>query len=202
MRKALEAIKSAESKGQARRIATQALAGVDSHEHGAAGVAVFQPRYLICIDPGVKSGIALYDYDESRIKHVTTKDFWGVLDYVCGDFPVSSCAVLIESSASDRFMWSAKGRGVNAAVGTARSVGENNREASLLQQRLSSLGYRCALIPPLNTKMTADEVRLVSGWQGKTSEHSRDAVMMVMAHTNRQLLLAKFEWEDDGKSRV
>lgn len=159
-------------------------------------------RYLICIDPGRQSGVALYDYDDARIKNVTTKDFWGVLDYVCGDFTPDSCAVLIESSSNQGKIWNPDGEGIKAVVGKARAVGQNNREASLLQERLSSLGYRCALVRPRNTKRKADEVARISGWPGKTNNHNRDAIMMCMAHTNRQLLLAKFEWEDDGKNRV
>lgn len=152
-------------------------------------------RYLICIDPGRQSGVALYDYDDARIKNVTTKDFWGVLDYVCGDFTPDSCAVLIESSNADGATWSADGHTQNVANKIKRDIGKNNREASLLQERLSSLGYRCALVRPRNTKRKADEVARISGWPGKTNNHNRDAIMMCMAHTNRQLLLAKFGWE-------
>ncbi|MCB1757517.1 MAG: hypothetical protein KDJ38_18490 [Gammaproteobacteria bacterium] len=154
------------------------------------------PRYLVCIDPGVKTGIALYDYDDRKIKHVTTKEFWGAHDYVVGHFTPAEVLILIESSESNGFMWNAKGQGVRAAVRVARSVGQNNREASLLQQRLTMLGYRCALVKPKNTKKSAAYVAKLSGWNGKTNEHNRDAIMMCLDNSNRQLFMARMKFEE------
>ena len=139
-------------------------------------------RYLIAIDPGKQSGVAVWDYARQCVMNVYTFNFWQLHDFVLEQYQPDDGVILIESSESQSYLWHAQGknRAVTGKVG--RSVGANNREASLLAERFASRGYSVGTVKPKNTKLSAEAVKRLSGYQGRTNNHNRDAIMICVNH--------------------
>lgn len=68
-------------------------------------------------------------------------------------------------------------KGVEALQG----AGSVKRDATVWQDFLQDLCIPYEAVAPKNnkTKITADYFRKVTGWEGRTSEHARDAAMLV-----------------------
>ena len=61
----------------------------------------------------------------------------------------------------------------------SRDVGQNQREAKLLADGLGRKGYRVRRTRPRSRKLDAEQFRCLTKHQGRTSQHARDAGMLV-----------------------
>ena len=62
-----------------------------------------------------------------------------------------------------------------------QGVGSVKRDSSIWEEFCDYYSIEYMLIAPKNnrTKTTAAEFKKMTGWEGRTSEHSRDAAMLV-----------------------
>lgn len=149
-------------------------------------------RYVVGIDPGVKTGFAVWDRDGKRLLSVETSDFWEVF------FRISSAPILRPDSAlivvevahyapvfRER---KAAGKNENHAARLAQNVGQVMREAKLLAEGFRRLGYTVQEVKPLGKKKDASgnysaeadraEFERLTGWTKQTSQHARDAARL------------------------
>jgi hypothetical protein len=65
-----------------------------------------------------------------------------------------------------------------------QGVGSVKRDASIWEDFLKDLGVQYEMTHPKNsiTKMNADEFKRLTGYSGKTNEHSRDAGFLVFGY--------------------
>jgi len=72
--------------------------------------------------------------------------------------------------------------GVSIAVNMAisRKCGMNYQKATDLGEYCAKLGLRYEFVTPARRKLSAREVREITGYQGRTSSHSRDAIMLAL----------------------
>ena len=75
--------------------------------------------------------------------------------------------------------------GVSIAVNMAisRKCGMNYQKATDLGEYCAKLGLRYEFVTPARRKLSAREVREITGYQGRTSSHSRDAIMLATRKT-------------------
>lgn len=133
----------------------------------------------IGIDPGVKTGVAIYFHEES-IWVLNTMSFWAIVDLV-ESYDPHLTGIAIETPNTKRVLYSRKdgdseGRGRERM---AANVGSNRREAALLAERFESLGYPVIRVTPTRTKWTAADLKRETGITERTNEHERDAVRIV-----------------------
>jgi hypothetical protein len=136
----------------------------------------------IGIDPGASTGIGVWHHDEQRICDVRTLDFWRTVDYVVTTYPPDVALLVIEDPNLNPFMYERAmkdGSSMAALLKRAQNVGENKREASLLIKRFRELGYAVETFKPTKKKWTEPYFRQITGYTGRTSEHSRDALSFV-----------------------
>ena len=70
--------------------------------------------------------------------------------------------------------------GVSIAVNMAisRKCGMNYQKATDLGEYCAKLGLKFEFIVPARRKLSAKKVREITGYQGRTSQHARDAIML------------------------
>ena len=142
---------------------------------------------MICIgiDPGTHTGVAVWDTREGKFLSLETlpihralekvkelsHPFWHIDKLYHDDIQV------VFEDARQR-TWFGKGD-VSAKMQGAGSV---KRDCSIWEDFCKDYDIPFQAKPPVKgaTKISADYFKMVSGWTGRTSEHSRDAAMLVI----------------------
>lgn len=135
---------------------------------------------MICIgiDPGTHTGVAVWDCRERRFRSLETLWIHDALFYVkrLSEEYRGQIQVVFEDARQRK--WYGKGN-TNAKLQGAGSV---KRDCSIWEDFCKDYGIPFRAIPPVKgaTKITPEYFKLISHYQGRTSEHSRDAAMLVI----------------------
>jgi predicted nuclease with RNAse H fold len=140
-------------------------------------------RYVVGIDPGVKTGFAVWDREGQRFDFVETSSFWNVFFKLSERLlycPDDTLIVVEVAHYAPVFRErKAKGENVNHAARMAQNVGQVMREAKLLAEGLRRCGYEVVEQKPLGKAKNAADDRAQfersTGWTKQTSQHARDA---------------------------
>ncbi len=139
-------------------------------------------RYFIGLDPGQQTGFAVWDAVEGRFAVLKTSTFWEAIALV-ERYPAAGVVVVIEDPAKNRTTFNhGTPRTLKAArrrEKISRDVGQNQREARLLATGLERNGYRVQRVRPRSSKTGEAHFKRLTRYQGRTSQHSRDAAMLV-----------------------
>lgn len=124
-------------------------------------------RYIIGIDPGTKTGIAVYDTQQGKLINVITTDIIRAIEIVKQYKP---CFVNIEDP-NARTWFGDSGREKLQGAGSVKRDYAIWRD-ELTRQKIPFKGYApkdCKAYPLVVVKRF---------WQGRTSEHSRVAITL------------------------
>lgn len=149
--------------------------------------------YLIGLDPGKKTGVCLYDKSKKIVVKLCTLDFWQVFDLITevafilrGIDYQGKIAFNIENSALNKptFAKPEDGKELTRQK-ISRNVGSNQRESVLLIEGIRRLGYEVKEVRPTKKaafkgKITVELFKAMTGWKGSSSQHARDAAMLVI----------------------
>ena len=135
---------------------------------------------MICIgiDPGTHTGVAVWDTKERRFLSLETLPIHQALikvrmwrDRVGHDLQV------VFEDARQR-TWFGRDKNTNAKLQGAGSI---KRDCSIWEDFLTDYEIPFRAVPPQKgcTKWTEEYFKMVTGWKGKTSSHSRDAAVLV-----------------------
>lgn len=138
----------------------------------------------IGIDPGVKTGFAVWDSESRSYVRIDTLDFWGTYDGVIYEYYPSDAlpVIVIEDPSQNRPTFDKGERGARRREKISQNVGANKREGQLLADRFESLGFEVRRVRPAKgtgSKMNAPAFSRLTGFTGRTSQHGRDAAMLV-----------------------
>ena len=128
---------------------------------------------ILGIDPGCSTGCAIYR--AGVLVHLETIAPEGIADYI---FQVGPDRVIFEDSRLQSKVWTpAKGA---AALKVARNIGEIDAWSRLITAVCDKLGIPCHGISPKDKGAKTDAVRFaaITGWTGKSNEHTRDGAMV------------------------
>ena len=138
---------------------------------------------MICIgiDPGTHTGVAVWDTKERRFLSLETLPIHQALDLVCKwqqDCKDRDVAMDVTFEDARQRTWFGKGD-TNVKLQGAGSV---KRDCSIWEDFCKDYGIPYWAKPPGKgmTKVTSDYFRTISGYQGRTSNHARDAAMLVI----------------------
>lgn len=133
---------------------------------------------MICIgiDPGTHTGVAVWDTREGKFLSLETLPIHRALLRVLHIAEETDLQVVFEDARQRT--WYGKGD-TSAKLQGAGSV---KRDCSIWEDFCKDYGIPYWAKPPVKgaTKVSADYFKMVSHWQGRTSEHSRDAAMLVI----------------------
>ena len=125
---------------------------------------------LIGIDPGVKTGFAVWDTTRRQLLRVETLTI------------IEALAAVIEyrgNAGADPVL--PRGRSTSEYRGKLMGAGSVKRDCEIWETFCQRERITYHALPPRKglTKWTAESFAAVTGWKGRTSNHARDAAMLV-----------------------
>lgn len=132
--------------------------------------------FYIGIDPGTHTGVAVWDSKEGKFLSLETLPIHRAMVEVMNLRIGREILVVFEDARQRK--WYGKGN-TNAKLQGAGSV---KRDCSIWEDFCKDYGIPFRAIPPVKgaTKITPEYFKLISHYKGRTSEHSRDAAMLVI----------------------
>lgn len=137
-----------------------------------------KPRYLVGIDPGVKTGLAVWDREKKKLRIVATA---GIIEAMAAvlelkDNPSEATIEVRFEDSRQRRWFGSKGREALQGAGSIK------RDCSIWQEFCEAHGIKFTAVPPQTgaTKWTVDYFQKLTGWKKRTSEHGRDAAALVV----------------------
>ncbi|TGN00396.1 hypothetical protein EHR03_13040 [Leptospira mayottensis] len=130
---------------------------------------------LIGIDPGTKTGFAVWDREVRELIHVATYSLLKAQDEVKAYFKKGKSLCLIIEDARKRKWFG------NNAEAKRQGAGSVKRDCKIWQEFCEQEGIYYRLVHPQRgaTKLKAVEFQALTGWTKRTTEHARDAAMLV-----------------------
>lgn len=130
-------------------------------------------RVIIGIDPGVKTGVAVYDLLEREFISLDTLSILKAIELVKMYKPVSK-VVLVEDARQVQYKTDRV---------KAQGAGSIKRDCKIWEEFLVSENMESAFLRPSKkiTKLDESLFKRLSGWTKRTSNHARDAGMIVLS---------------------
>ena len=139
----------------------------------------------IGIDPGTHTGVAVWDTREGKFLSLETLPIhralgdvleWSRGTWFQGVFINTQVEVIFEDAR--KRTWFGKGD----TTAKLQGAGSVKRDCAIWEDFCKDYGIPFQAIPPVKgaTKVTAEYFKMISHYEGRTSEHSRDAAMLVI----------------------
>ena len=134
-------------------------------------------KIYIGIDTGVNTGIAIWNQADRRLLRVETMKIHEAMKLVELYIKISGKDEIVVRFEDARLRkWFGKsGREQLQGAGSIR------RDCTIWNDFLDDLGIEYKAVAPKDnrTKLSADTFNKITGWKGRTSEHARDAAMLI-----------------------
>ena len=141
-------------------------------------------RKVVAVDPGASTGVAVKWGGQVN---TYTLDFWQVYRRAVEASPSDESLYVVEApyktGVTHQRLIAGQKR-LSAQLKIAQNAGGVQREAELLVEGLRELGYDVVEHAPSTSKKWDHESLegLIGEWNGPSNEHTRDALMMLVAH--------------------
>ena len=139
-------------------------------------------KNLIGIDCGKKTGVAVWDVNAQRFSIIKTLDFWSAFEWIVNEFSVKKTGIFVEDPAQNKPVWRRATMKNHEFQKKCQHVGGVKRESLLLIEGLERRGYNVQALRPTKlsyTKMSSQSFKKITNYNKRTSEHGRDAAMLV-----------------------
>ena len=125
----------------------------------------------IGIDPGVNTGVAIWDSGQQKLLQVTSMKILEAMTLI-RQYPIK--IVYIED-ARQRTWFGSKGREVLQGAGSIK------RDCQIWEDFLNDnkIAYYWVAPKDNRTKLSSAQFKVYTGYTGKTNEHGRDSAMLV-----------------------
>lgn len=135
---------------------------------------------LVGIDTGKHTGIAVWSAEAQKLTIVATVELHTALEWVhewAKKYP-GQITVYFEDARQRKWYGT---RTAKEDRNKLQGAGSVKRDSTIWEDALTDWGIPFHAVAPKHnvTKMTAEFFRALTGWKGRTSEHSRDAAMLV-----------------------
>ena len=136
--------------------------------------------YLLGRDCGKHTGIAVWNTNTQRFELLDTVPIHKAMEIVKEwEYPVKSMRVYFEDARQRK--WLPKDASSSEYRGHLMGAGSVKRDSVIWQDALTDWGIPFEMVPPRPgmTKWNAETFAAVTGWKGRTSNHARDAALLV-----------------------
>lgn len=135
--------------------------------------------YHIGIDTGVNTGIAIWCVATKKFTEIKTVKIHVAMDIVRNLAQRHDVTVWIEDARQRK--WIPRQPNEKAERGRREGAGSVKRDATILEDAFLDWGVKYVLVAPKNnrTKLSKKEFTALTRYAGQTSQHGRDAAMMV-----------------------
>lgn len=137
--------------------------------------------YYIGIDCGRHTGLALYDGAKKKLVECHTVALHQALMYVINaSYEFGDALTVVFEDARQR-KWLPRERTASEYRGRLQGAGSVKRDAAIWEEMLRDYDIRFDAVPPRPglTKLTEAAFRGITGYTARTSNHARDAAMLV-----------------------
>ncbi len=141
--------------------------------------------YYIGIDPGVNTGVAVWDNKQHTFLQIKTVKIHEAMELVkdmklIAATDQTKLIVRVEDARKRKWFekkYSRKGEEENVLQG----AGSIKRDSRIWEDFLTDYHVEFQMVAPKGgmTKYTAERFQALTGWKGRTNEHNRDAAMLV-----------------------
>ena len=136
---------------------------------------------ILGIDPGNTTGMAVFN--DGKLTGL-----WSCSSVECLQYLEATRVdhVVLEDSRLQQHIWNAGGKDRPQALRVARNVGSIDRICAQVEEICVSRDISLLMISPRakGGKTPAEEFKAVTGWDGRTNEHQRDAAMLAWNYRN------------------
>lgn len=146
--------------------------------------------YVIGIDPGVRTGIAVKDLRTGRLIEVVTEPIHRAFRRVWQWQGQGNIAVYVEDARQRKWFNDAH-LNPKEKRGLAMGAASVKRDCTAWEDMLSDAGITYFLVAPKNnkTKLAPELFKKITGWERKSSVHSRDAAMLIYNLSQKNISL-------------
>lgn len=132
------------------------------------------------IDPGKNTGVAVWDCKEEKFLLLETMSFWTTFTTVTVDLwpKHEKLLAIVEDPRGNNPVFN-RGHKGKRNLKIAQNVGMNKKEAGLLIEGFRRSGIPTRGVVPKQSKINAAQFKQMTGYQGRTNEHKRDAGRLV-----------------------
>lgn len=138
-------------------------------------------RYILAIDPGTHTGVAIFENGQLTNLHTDTQ--YDVLQRIAvGGWH----KVIFEDSTLQSHVFTAPQVRGAAKLKVARNIGEIDGYCKLIKLACEAAKVPCYAISPKNkgAKLDAAKFQELTGWVGKTNQHERDSAVCGWPYRN------------------
>lgn len=137
--------------------------------------------YCIGIDPGKNTGIAVWDTEAQSFVLLDTVLIHVALMYVWSRKFDYNWDIRVYFEDARKRQYLPRERNASEYRGKLMGAGSVKRDSVIWQDALTDWGIPFKMVPPRAgaTKWNADTFRRVTGYTGRTSNHARDAALLV-----------------------
>lgn len=161
----------------------------------------------IGVDPGVTTGLAVWDAEQFKFRDVTSMSILKALQYVrdlqgACRFNNVELFVIVEDARKRKGGFKKADEDTEKyGPGVREAVGSVKRDCSIWEEFLREQQIPFELKYPRRTKRSPDEFARLSGWSDRTNKHQRDAGMIVLQLNKTMLRLKLQTFQIDQQQR-
>ncbi len=136
-------------------------------------------RLFIGIDPGTHTGLAIWDAIDKRFLQVKTCSIVEAMATINEIDNLQIAGLYFEDAKLRQYL--PREASVSEYRGKLMGAGSVKRDSTIWREYCAYWGIPYVAVAPRKgmTKWNADYFAKVTGWKGRTSEHARDAALLV-----------------------
>ncbi|RYZ48303.1 MAG: hypothetical protein EOP49_18995 [Sphingobacteriales bacterium] len=136
---------------------------------------------IIGIDPGVQTGVAVYDTKKKNFEELRTMKLHDAFELVLNYKSLIGMVRVEDARKRTGGFAAMDARQEKSGAAVREGVGSVKRDCTAWEDFLIAKGIPHEMVKPgrAKTKITGDFFRKLTGWAKKVSIHARDAGMMV-----------------------
>lgn len=134
----------------------------------------------IGIDTGVHTGIAVWDSDKRKFVYIDTLKIHEALNIV-SSYAYKDIPLCVRFEDARQRKWIPFAKNMTGELGRAQGAGYVKAHCQIWEDFLRDKDIPFEMIAPRRnmTKLSAEQFGRITGYKARTSEHSRDAAMLV-----------------------
>lgn len=138
-------------------------------------------RLLIGIDCGTDTGVAVWDPKRGKLTSLKTMKIHRAMEAVRLMHAMPGVDVMVYFEDARQRTWFEREKSQSEYRGKLMGAGAVKRDSAIWEDFLTDMHIPFQMVAPRNnaTKIKGEYFNRITGWDGPSSEHSRDAAMLV-----------------------
>lgn len=135
---------------------------------------------FIGIDPGVNTGLAVWDATRRQFRTLQTSSIVTAMEYIVSLWrDGEELRIVFEDARQRKYL--PRERNLSEYRGKLMGAGSVKRDCEIWEEFCENYDIQRTAVPPRKglTKWDADTFKRITGWTGRTSNHARDAALLV-----------------------